>query len=151
LYRFLDAGSTETFRMHSRPASKNLYRNGLPERRRAAQERRPRPEGRRKRGPLLWRLRFDEPEHVGVEGVGIDVGEAVTAALVDLQQAPPATCRRKNDQIACVPLRVAGDDALVVPLTDDEREAIARPTAAAERGDFASDQEVRAAWAKCGL
>jgi hypothetical protein len=56
-----------------------------------------------------------------------------------------------QDQIARVMLQLAGDDELVVPLTDDERAALARSKAAAERGEFASDQEVRAAWAKRGL
>jgi hypothetical protein len=56
-----------------------------------------------------------------------------------------------QDQIARVMLQLAGDDGLVVPLTADERAALARSKAAAERGEFASDQEVRAAWAKRGL
>lgn len=56
-----------------------------------------------------------------------------------------------QDEIARVVLRLAGDDALVIPLTADERGAIARSKAAAERGDFASDEQVRAAWANRGL
>jgi len=41
-------------------------------------------------------------------------------------------------------------DAAPVPLTSEERDAIARSKAAAVRGDFASDDEVRAVWAKHG-
>jgi len=38
-----------------------------------------------------------------------------------------------------------------IPLSTEEREAIARSKAAAERGEFATDDEVRAVWAKHGL
>jgi len=38
-----------------------------------------------------------------------------------------------------------------IPLSTEEREAIARSKAAAERGEFATDEEVRAVWAKHGL
>jgi hypothetical protein len=37
------------------------------------------------------------------------------------------------------------------PLSAEEREAIARSQAAAKRGEFASDDDVRAVWAKYGL
>lgn len=49
-------------------------------------------------------------------------------------------------------LRLAGSDvAAPVVLSADERQAIARSKAAAERGEFATDEQVRAAWAKHGL
>jgi len=38
-----------------------------------------------------------------------------------------------------------------VPLTADERAAIARSKAAAARGEFATEEQVRAVWAKYGL
>jgi len=56
-----------------------------------------------------------------------------------------------QDEIARVMLQFAGDDELLVPLTDDERAALARSKAAAKRAEFASDEDVRAAWAKHGL
>jgi hypothetical protein len=56
-----------------------------------------------------------------------------------------------QDEIARVMLTFAGDDELIVPLTEDERGALARSKAAAEHGDFASDEQVRAAWAKRGV
>jgi hypothetical protein len=37
-----------------------------------------------------------------------------------------------------------------VPLSDDERTAIANSKAAAARGEFASDEQVRSVWAKHG-
>jgi len=43
--------------------------------------------------------------------------------------------------------------ALAAPivLSPEEREAIARSKAAAGRGEFATDEQVRAVWAKHGL
>lgn len=56
-----------------------------------------------------------------------------------------------QDDIARVVLQLTGDDSVVVELSDDERTAIERSKAAAKRGDFASDEDVRALWAKYGL
>jgi len=57
-----------------------------------------------------------------------------------------------QDDIAHVLLRLAGaDDGEPVPLTLDEAAAIRVSKAAAARGDFATDDEVRAVWAKHGL
>jgi len=56
-----------------------------------------------------------------------------------------------QDDIARVVLRLAGaDDEPPLPLTPDERAAIARSKAAA-LGEFATDDQVRAVWAKHGL
>ena len=56
-----------------------------------------------------------------------------------------------QDDIARILLQLAGNDAEPVPLSTDERTAIARSKAAAERGEFATDEQVRATWAKHGL
>jgi len=57
-----------------------------------------------------------------------------------------------QDDIARVVLRLAGaDDEPPLPLTPDERAAIARSKAAAALGEFATDDQVRAVWAKHGL
>ncbi|MBR1122638.1 hypothetical protein JQ628_14015 [Bradyrhizobium lablabi] len=57
-----------------------------------------------------------------------------------------------QDDIARVVLQLAGvDDAPVVTLSDDERAAIAASREAAARGEFATDEQVRATWAKHGL
>jgi hypothetical protein len=61
---------------------------------------------------------------------------------------PPGT----QDDIARVVLRLAGaDDEAPVQLTVEEEAAIAASKAAAARGEFATDDEVRAVWAKHGL
>ena len=56
-----------------------------------------------------------------------------------------------QDEIARLVLQLAADDAPVVSLTSEERAAIATSKAAAARGEFASDDQVRAVWAKHGL
>jgi predicted transcriptional regulator len=57
-----------------------------------------------------------------------------------------------QDEIARVILQLASAEAITpVPLSGEERAAIDRSKAAAARGEFATDEQVRAAWAKRGL
>jgi hypothetical protein len=56
-----------------------------------------------------------------------------------------------QDDIARLVLRLAADDAPAVTLADEERAAIAVSKEAAAHGDFATDAQVRAVWAKHGL
>jgi predicted transcriptional regulator len=57
-----------------------------------------------------------------------------------------------QDDIARILLQLAGsEDAVPVALSTEERAAIAASQAAADRGEFATDEQVRAAWAKHGL
>jgi hypothetical protein len=48
-------------------------------------------------------------------------------------------------------LQFAGLEQPGIALTESERAAIAASRAVASRGEFASDDEVRAVWAKHGL
>jgi hypothetical protein len=57
-----------------------------------------------------------------------------------------------QDDIARVVLQLAGSGAPEpVDLSREERTVIAASKAAAARGEFATDEQVRAAWAKHGL
>jgi hypothetical protein len=57
-----------------------------------------------------------------------------------------------QDDIAHLVLRLVGaDDEPPVPLTPEEQAAIAASKAAAARGEFATDEQVRSMWAKHGL
>jgi hypothetical protein len=56
-----------------------------------------------------------------------------------------------QDEIARAMLALAGSEPEPVPLTPGERDAIARSKAAAERAEFASEDQVRDLWAKHGL
>ncbi len=58
-----------------------------------------------------------------------------------------------QDDIARIVLQLATPDdaALPVVLSPDERAAVLASKAAAARGEFATDKEVRAVWARHGL
>ena len=69
-------------------------------------------------------------------------------ALEVARSLPPEA----QDDIARIVLRLTGaDDDMMVPLTSEEQTAIAASKAAAARGEIATDEEVRAVWAKHGL
>jgi hypothetical protein len=67
-------------------------------------------------------------------------------ALKAARSLPPDA----QDEIARVVLRLVGtdDETEPVSLTPEERTAIAASKAAAARGEFATDEEVRKVWAK---
>jgi hypothetical protein len=67
-------------------------------------------------------------------------------ALDAVRQLPTES----QDEIARAMLALA-DGQGPVPLSPEEREAIRRSKEAAERGEFATEQDVRAVWAKHGL
>jgi hypothetical protein len=57
-----------------------------------------------------------------------------------------------QDDIARLVLQLAGsDESEPLQLSADERAALAKSKEAAGRGEFASDEQVRATWAKHGL
>lgn len=70
-------------------------------------------------------------------------------ALAAARTLPPDA----QDDIARVVLQLAGTDeaASTVALSSDERSAISISKEAAVRGEFATDEQVRAVWAKHGL
>lgn len=69
-------------------------------------------------------------------------------ALQAARSLPPLA----QDDIARVILRLAGaDETPPLVLSSEERVAIATSKAAAARGEFASEEQVRDVWAKHGL
>jgi len=66
-------------------------------------------------------------------------------AIEAMRGLPP----EEQDDIARLLLQLARDDT--VALSPDERAAITRSKEAAARGEFASEEQVRATWAKHGL
>lgn len=77
----------------------------------------------------------------------------MTALLDQAMDAARNLSAEAQDDIARLVLRLAktDDDDRVDTLTGAERKAIAASRAAAARGDFATDEQVRAVWAKHGL
>lgn len=71
-----------------------------------------------------------------------------------LEQAVEAVSILPDDvqnELARVLLQLAGVDQPLVELTPEEEAALDESIAQAERGEFASDEEIRAIWAKHGL
>ena len=76
----------------------------------------------------------------------------MTKLLDDALEAARNLPPDDQDSIARVVLRLTGtNDEPPVAFSTDERAAIAASKAAAARGEFATDEQVRAAWAKHGL
>jgi hypothetical protein len=73
-----------------------------------------------------------------------DLLEKAVAAARDL---PPAM----QDDIARVVLTLAGQDQPLVVLTAEEEASFVESLGQASRREFATDEQVRAVWAKHGL
>jgi hypothetical protein len=73
--------------------------------------------------------------------------ELFEKAIEAVRTMPPDT----QDDLARLLLRIAGDDEPVVELTDEETAALDESAAQAARGQFATDEEIRAIWDKHGL
>lgn len=56
-----------------------------------------------------------------------------------------------QDDLARILLELAGEDQSAVELTPEESAALDESLAQADRGEFATDDQVRALWAKYGL
>lgn len=76
----------------------------------------------------------------------------MTKLLDQAMQTARSLPADQQDDIARLVLRLAGaEDEPPVSLTPDEQTATAASKAAAARGEFATDEQVRAVWAKHGL
>lgn len=76
-------------------------------------------------------------------------------SMTDLLEKAVAAVRSlpasMQDDIARVILMLAIEDRTLVPLTAEEEASLAESLAQASRGEFATDEQVRAVWAKHGL
>jgi len=68
-------------------------------------------------------------------------------AVAAARSLPPAM----QDDIARFMLMLAGENQQPVALTAEEEASFAESLAQASRGEFATDEQVRAIWAKHGL
>jgi hypothetical protein len=75
----------------------------------------------------------------------------MTKLLEEALEAVRRLPAESQDAIAHAMLALAGAGAEPAPLSSEEEAAIARSKDAANRGEFASDQQVRDVWAKHGL
>lgn len=75
----------------------------------------------------------------------------MTKLLEEALEAVRRLPAESQDAIAHAMLALAGTGAEPIALTPEEEAAIARSKAAAGRGEFATEQQVRDVWAKRGL
>jgi len=68
-------------------------------------------------------------------------------AIETVRGLPPET----QDDLARMLLQLAGEEQPVVQLTAGEEASFEESLAQADRGEFATDEQVRAIWAKHGL
>jgi len=68
-------------------------------------------------------------------------------ALATVRGLPP----EMQDELALILLQLAGEDQPVVQMTAAEEASFEESLAQADRGEFATDEQVRAIWAKYGL
>lgn len=73
--------------------------------------------------------------------------ELLDKAVATARSLPP----EMQDEIARVVLALAGDARSIYQLTPEEEADLADSDAEVARGDLATDEEVRAMWAKHGL
>jgi hypothetical protein len=74
---------------------------------------------------------------------------SMTKLLDDALQAAPTLPALAQDDIARVVLQLAGmDDTPLVMLSAEERAAVEGSKATAARGEIATEEQVRAMWAK---
>jgi hypothetical protein len=75
----------------------------------------------------------------------------MTALLDKAVTAARTLPEEVQDGVARVLLQLIGEDGALTDLTPDEEAAVLASRAAARRGEFATDEEVAAVWAKHGL
>ncbi len=73
--------------------------------------------------------------------------ELLEQAVETVRALPPEA----QDAVARFLLDLAGDDEPALQLTAEEEASLDESLAQAERGEFATDEQVRAIWAKHGL
>jgi hypothetical protein len=75
----------------------------------------------------------------------------MTKLLEQAFEAARALPPQQQDELARLLLQFVGEDQPVIQLTADEESSLAASIAQAEQGEFASEDQVRAIWAKHGL
>ena len=75
----------------------------------------------------------------------------MTALLDRAVEAARSLSPDAQDEIARLVLQLVGAEEAPIVLTTEERAAIALSKEAAARGEFATDEEVHAIWAKYGF
>jgi predicted transcriptional regulator len=73
--------------------------------------------------------------------------ELLERAVETMRGLPAET----QDALARILLELAGEDPSLLQLSPDDEKSLRASLLEAERGEFATDEEIRAIWAKHGL
>jgi predicted transcriptional regulator len=73
--------------------------------------------------------------------------ELLERAVRSLRSLPPET----QDALARILQELVGDDPSIITLSEEEKTSFETSFAQAERGEFATEDEIKAIWAKHGL
>ncbi len=82
---------------------------------------------------------------------GKEYNSSVTKLLEQAVEAARALPPDMQDALARMLLQFVGEDQPAIQLTAEEETSFGASFAEAERGEFATDEQVRAIWAKHGL
>lgn len=96
--------------------------------------------------PAAVKMQMCNPAHRNDSCIGSTT--KLLDQAVEIARALPADAQ---DDIARLVLQLASDESTPVVLSPAERIAIAASKAQAARGEFATDDQVRAVWARHGL
>ena len=100
---------------------------------------------------LNW-FETDHPKSDFMPGAKRRIVRDMTKLLDQVLEIARSLPADAQDDIARIVLQLAGAEATSpVVLSEDERAAIAASKEAAARGEFATEAQVRATWAKYGL
>jgi hypothetical protein len=75
----------------------------------------------------------------------------MTKLLEDAVEAMRSLPPEVQDELAHILLQLAGTDQPVVPLSAADEASFEESLAQADRGEFATDEQIRAIWAKYSL
>jgi predicted transcriptional regulator len=75
----------------------------------------------------------------------------MTPKLKNLLNRAESWPENDQDELADIAREIEARRTGVYVLSDDEREAVEEGLAQADRGEFASDDEVAALWKRCGV
>jgi hypothetical protein len=83
----------------------------------------------------------------GTSGHSARMTDLLERAVAAARELPPDV----QDEIARIVLTFAGEEPPVVQLTPEEEASLSESLAQSARREFATDEQVRAVWAKHGL
>ena len=90
---------------------------------------------------------WDARESGGLISYDFGMTELLEHAVERLRALPP----KVQDELARVILELAGEELPAVDLTPEDEASFQKSFEQAQRGHFATDEQVRAIWAKYGL